>query len=488
MFRRPLRRGVFSAAAILAIAACNTTAGPSPTIGPEPTATNASASAIPAAATAAPGASSVGTKGVIAVDPPEVELGEPVSIHLSGFPPNHEVTVRATTVGAAYPNLSDTGLVRGSEATFTADGSGAVDVASATPVSGSYDIANAMGLFWSMHVSTVGAEPPPPGAPIPLVQYRYELTAEVDGTDVARASVVQDMGSPDVTVKEISEGGLLGQFYMPPGPGPFPAVIVLSGSGGGLTLRRPKIFAADGYAVLSLPYFNYTSPIDGTELPTSTVDLPMEYFGKAIDWLQAQPGVNPDRIGIYGTSLGGQVALLVGARYPAIKSVIAIAPPTVTWDGGTGHSSFSFKGKPVPYVVPFGLEAMAQPFWDAVAAGQPYEPTIPPILAAMKAAPDVASAVIKVEEINGPVLIVSGTDDTQLPSVVYGELAMDRLKTLGFKFPYRHIVTEGAGHLIDVPDVDRSLEIAQGGGNPEANELAAEAMWPVVLEYLGAMK
>ena len=78
--------------------------------------------------------------------------------------------------------------------------------------------------------------------------------------------------------------------------------------------------------------------------------------------------------------------------------------------------------------------------------------------------------------------------DTQLPSVVYGELSMDRLKAHDFAFPYRHIIGEGAGHLIDVPYVDRSLEISEGGGDPVANELAGEAMWPVVLEYLGAMK
>ena len=224
------------------------------------------------------------------------------------------------------------------------------------------------------------------------------------------------------------------------------------------------------------------------QLPSSTVELPLEYFGKAIDWLQAQPGVDPDRIGIYGTSLGGQVAMLVGTKYPEIKSVIAIAPPTVTWDGGPGKSSFSFKGKSVPFATPFGVEGMAQPFRDAIAAGQDFKPTLPGIVASAKADPETAAAIIPVEKIKGSVLIVSGTNDTQLPSVVYGELSMDRLKAHDFAFPYRHIIGDGAGHLIDVPYVDRSLEISEGGGDPVANELAGEAMWPVVLEYLGAMK
>ncbi len=487
MRRRPLCRGVLGTAALLAVSACATTTTP---MSPAPTATATVLSSSPTAVPAAPSAAtaSPAITGVIAVDPPEVEIGTPVSIRLSGFRPNREVTIRANTMGAVFPNLADTGLVRTSEATFMTDGSGAVDVATAAPVSGTYTIPNAMGLFWSMRQSTAGTAPPQPGAPIPFEQFRYQLTAEVDGTDVATASVTQDLGSPDVSVKEISDGGILGQFYMPPGSGPFPAVIVLSGSQGGLTVRRPKILAADGYAVLSLPYFNYTSPIDGTQLPSATIELPLEYFGMAIDWLQRQPGVDPDRIGVYGTSLGGQVAMLVGARYREIKSVIAVSPPTVTWDGGEGHSSFSFKGKPVPNVVPFGLEAMAQPFWDAVAAGKPYEPTIPPILAQMKSDPGIAAAIIEVEKVNGPVLIVSGTEDTQLPGVVYGELAIDRLKAHDFPFPYRHIVGEGAGHLVDVPYVDRSTEISDGGGDPQANELAGEAMWPVVLEYLASMK
>ncbi len=401
--------------------------------------------------------------------------------------------MRATTVGLAYPDLEDRGTTLEAEATFLTDAGGTVDLATQAPVSGSYAIANAMGLFWSMQLAASDTHPtasPPPDSPDPeaFLQYRIQLTAEVDGAPVATAIVDQDMGAPDVTMTELSEGGLLGQFYLPPGPGPFPAVIVLSGSGGGVTLRRPKILAAEGYAVLSLPYFNYTSPIDGTALPSEAVELPLEYFGKAIDWLQAQPGVDPERIGIYGTSLGGQVAMLVGTKYPEIKSVIAIAPPTVTWDGGPGKSSFSFKGRSVPFAAPGDLEFMAQPFRAAIAAGQDFRPTIPGILASAKADPETAAAIIPVEKIKGSVLIVSGTDDTQLPSVVYGELSMDRLKAHDFAFPYRHIIGEGAGHLIDVPYVDRSLEISEGGGDPLANELAGEAMWPVVLEDLRAMK
>jgi hypothetical protein len=78
--------------------------------------------------------------------------------------------------------------------------------------------------------------------------------------------------------------------------------------------------------------------------------------------------------------------------------------------------------------------------------------------------------------------------DSQLPSTVYGELAIDRLKENSFAFPYRHIINHGAGHLISFPYAQRAIEIEQGGGSPQANAQAAAVVWPVVLEYLAAMK
>ena len=113
--------------------------------------------AAPAAARVRPERDAGQRTGVITVDPPEVPLDEPTSIRLTGFPPDHEVTIRARTSGAAYPAFTDTGLVRESDATFMTGSDGSVDVASQAPLRGSYDIANAMGLFWSMHEVTAGS-------------------------------------------------------------------------------------------------------------------------------------------------------------------------------------------------------------------------------------------------------------------------------------------------------------------------------------------
>src|SRR5215208_5297596 len=86
----------------------------------------------------------------ISIQPSEVLIDEPVSIRLSGFEPNQEVTIRATTVGTAFPDLIDTGIVRESEATFQTDSNGEVDLEKQAPLSGSYTDADGMGLFWSL--------------------------------------------------------------------------------------------------------------------------------------------------------------------------------------------------------------------------------------------------------------------------------------------------------------------------------------------------
>ena len=143
--------------AILVAAGC---AAPVPTPTPAPSVAPSAQTSI-AVATAVPASPEL--TGRITIDPPVTLIDEPVAIRLTGFPPKSEVTVRATTVGTAFPDKTG---VRTSAATFRTDEHGTVDLTTATPVSGSYGIANAMGLFWSMESVAPGevtttASPPP---------------------------------------------------------------------------------------------------------------------------------------------------------------------------------------------------------------------------------------------------------------------------------------------------------------------------------------
>jgi len=480
---------IFALLLALVLSACGPAVAPVPTATPIPPLNPTGI--MPTAASPPEATAAAALSPVISIQPPEVLIDQPVSIRLSGFEPNQEVTLRATTVGAAFPDFSDTGKVLESFATFRTDAQGAVDLDKQAPISGSYNTVDGMGLFWSMtEQPTQSGSTPAAPAPTLLnaVQYHYTFTAEVNGKPVAQAAVVQDLGSASVVVKDVAENGVLGQFYLPAGAGPFPAVIMLVGSQGGLLRQSPKVIAAHGYAVLSLAYFDYTSPVDKSALPYSLDLIPLEYFGKAIQWLQSQTAVDPGRIGVIGFALGGTAALLVGATYPEIKTVIAFSAPTVTPSGDNGRSAFSYQDKPVPFTGEFSLFKFDFAYTDAVRHGKDPMPVILDVVARIKADPELAAAIIPVERIKGSVLLISGDRDSQLLGPVHGELAVDRLKAHDFAFPYRHIVNPGAGHLISFPYAQRSIEIEQGGGSAQAMAQAAAVVWPVVLEYLAAMK
>src|SRR3954447_18311301 len=132
----PLRRVPFMLLATLVAAGCGASPAPISVSSSSPAASLPRASAnAPAASAAAPGSPAL--RGTITVDPTVTPIDEPVAIRLSGFAAETEVTVRATTAGAAYPSLGPGGWIRASSATFRTDAQGAVDLATQAPASGS---------------------------------------------------------------------------------------------------------------------------------------------------------------------------------------------------------------------------------------------------------------------------------------------------------------------------------------------------------------
>lgn len=56
------------------------------------------------------------------------------------------------------------------------------------------------------------------------------------------------------------------------GPGPFPGVIDMFGSGGGLFDHRAALLASRGFCVFALPFFAYE------DLPNSLPDVSLDYL------------------------------------------------------------------------------------------------------------------------------------------------------------------------------------------------------------------
>jgi len=118
------------------------------------------------------------------------------------------------------------------------------------------------------------------------------------------------------TVAELASSKLGGELYLPPGPGPFPAVVLMPPCSGRLPLELEQADAARytalGYALLVVDSFAARGFAEGCSGVGSSVDLVMDAYG-ALLWLADQPFVDPGRIAIVGYSLGAQVALSVVA-------------------------------------------------------------------------------------------------------------------------------------------------------------------------------
>jgi hypothetical protein len=100
---------------------------------------------------------------------------------------------------------------------------------------------------------------------------------------------------------------------------------VLAGSGGGYPDLQAALLAAHGLAAVSLAYFGVE------DLPDDLREIPLEYFEQALAWIERQPQLVTDRLGVSGTSRGGELALLLASRYAAIRSVVAWVPSGYVW-------------------------------------------------------------------------------------------------------------------------------------------------------------
>jgi dienelactone hydrolase len=400
----------------------------------------------------------------------------PLSIRLAGFSPRQPVMVTAEMVARDHFRWR-------SAAMFVAGADGEVDVGTSAPVGGSYSGVSPMGLIWSMErIGGPESEAPTTSARLPVT---VAFRAEARNGELAEANVVRAMVGPGVTFKPLDEDGLRGAWYLPPGDGPHPAVIVLGGSEGGLPVRSAApLLASHGYATLALAYFGLPG------LPRGLVNIPLEYFGKAIAHVRASIAPRNDFIAVYGTSRGGELALLVASLYADIRAVVAVVPSGVVV-GGFGPSepgdlrprgAWTLAGKPLPDM---GQNNRYANSWVA-------DP-VQRFLNSMRDLDAVERATIPVQLIKGPVLMVSGRDDQIWPSFELAEIARRRLEGHNHPWPFQHISYPDAGHGMAPPYAPTTattiVHPVTGranafGGTPKGQIEANVAYWRRTLDFL----
>jgi len=422
----------------------------------------------------------------IVVDQPTVPIDSPVAIELRGFPPGRSVSLTATET---FPS----GSRWQAQATFISDENGRIDVARQASVSGSYDGVSPMGLFWSMARLPGEALRIPADSMMRPFQVRLEATS-AEGVGAA-TEFERRVAAPGVTRQPIRIAGLVGTLFLPPGHGRFPTVIVVSGGGGAIEEFKAAVLASHGYAALALAYFAQPG------LPRGLVNIPLEYFENAIAWVRAQPWFSDRLLAVWGDSRGGELALLLGATFPEISVVMAWVPSGVMfWALGLAEpgdtrprAAWTFRGKPLPFLQENNTTS------DPLPTAEPGRPVAyaPFYRSQLRDAMAVERATIPVENIRGPVQLVSGMDDQMWPSSELADIAFHRLEAHRHPFAFRHLKYPGAGHMILVPywpltgvrvitlSVEglRDLQLAQGGSLKADAEAGIDA-WRDSLAFL----
>ena len=142
----------------------------------------------------------------------------------------------------------------------------------------------------------------------------------------------------EVTFTNKKEGNTLaGTLTIPEGDGPFPALVLVSGSGQQnrdeeLMNHRPFWVIADylsrrGVAVLR--YYDRGMGGSGGEVENAT-SMDFSYDAEAaFDYLLNRKEINASQVGILGHSEGGLINFMVSARRPEVAFVVSLAGPAV---------------------------------------------------------------------------------------------------------------------------------------------------------------
>ncbi|HEX2593966.1 MAG TPA: alpha/beta hydrolase [Rhizomicrobium sp.] len=98
-------------------------------------------------------------------------------------------------------------------------------------------------------------------------------------------------------------------------------------------------FCADGFVVVVFDY-RFLGSSDGEPRGRIVPQDQHDDLRAALDWISVQPGVDPGRIGMWGSSYSGGHSLFMGAIDPRVK-VIAAQVPAIC----TAHSLIALAGK-----------------------------------------------------------------------------------------------------------------------------------------------
>ncbi|WP_192350444.1 S9 family peptidase [Algoriphagus sp. Y33] len=233
-----------------------------------------------------------------------------------------------------------------------------------------------------------------------------------------------------------------------------PLIVAFGGGSGGNDWERNYLkekrdeFLARGFAVLAIGYFN------SGQSPNTLDRISLDAISDSVLQIaKRHPQVDSSRIILMGASKGGELVLNLASRYSHFKGVIALSASHVSFPAHTlaaNTSSWQDNNREIPYV-PAPLTTLVPALM-----GNLYEAFT--LMLEDKNAVHLAE--IEVENINGPILLLSGTQDEQWPATHMSEQLISRLAKHKFKHRYLHLAFKG-GHVEPLNHFDKVFEFLE---------------------------
>ncbi|KAM9758966.1 acyl-coenzyme A amino acid N-acyltransferase 1-like isoform 2-T2 [Menidia menidia] len=401
-------------------------------------------------------------------------VDEQISIEGRFLPPHSPVTVCARL-------HSDDGDLWESFAHYNTNADGTASLTREASIGGSYLGCEPMGLFWGMQ--------PAPGARegLRLRKKNVETPSMVNISllgghislnegplpELAAVTTERWYMAPGVRRTEIRQNGVVGTLFLPPGPGPFPAMLDLWGMGGGLPEYRSSLFASKGYASLVVAYIGHKD-LPG---PPKRVNVGDSYFKAAFHLLQDHSQVVADRIGIIGLSFGCYLTLRIATR-------IGVQPSCLICINGPVGSTVPLRdasGKTEVF-------ESDQKYWTYDDQGHVIfkEVSLPANL--------FPESIVKLEKLTCPLMYIVGEDDLSASSKETADLIEETLRAAGKSQLFTRLSYPGAGHLIEPPYSPNSRSsmwsikpkklVTLWGGYPAPHAAAQEDSWKKILDFM----
>lgn len=190
-------------------------------------------------------------------------------------------------------------------------------------------------------------------------------------------------------------------------------------------------FLNSGYSFLAIGYF-------GSEgLPEKLDRISLDAIHAAIAEAAADPRVNTACVAVLGGSKGGELALALASNYPDVDAVVGIVPGSAAFAAHTDAmttSSWTYEGEPLSFVpVPW----KAAPALISGDMHEAYEIMLEDTEAAQ-------SARLRVERINGPIFLLSASNDEYWPSAKMSEAVVAALEKNDLQYFVQHVAVDGS--------------------------------------------